>query len=69
MCRIGPAKVKASKSILLFTEGSPEVEIKLLEAPIKYVTSTLCLFTSDTRGLDIQQPTSIVGGDTYRVTT
>ena len=27
LCRVGPAKVKASKCIL-FTEDSPEVEIK-----------------------------------------
>ena len=30
LCRVGPAKVKASKSII-YTEGPPEVEIILLE--------------------------------------
>ena len=36
------------------------LSIALLWAPIKFVTSTLCLFTSYIRGLDSHQPISVV---------
>ena len=45
LCWVGPTKVKASKSIL-FTEGSPEVEINVMEIwnnSLSLQSATICL--------------------------